>query len=215
MSLSTSAWSKITIITAFVASVGDFVITFLIGLHYENYNFLTDSQSDLGTWESPVAIYMNSWEIILGVLVLICAICLYKTGFFKTRLEKVAVYLLAIYGLGEGIGSGFFPFNHVQHHLTTVGWLHSIFSGIGITAMVVLSFVLVKIFPKNVSTGSNKLFVSFAITGMIFIILCLLSRKDFLAFIGLWQRLYLLDYYFMLITLTFIVSRNVNENSMN
>jgi len=202
------------ILIALTASVGDFAVTFFIGFQYEQYNFLVDSQSDLGTWESPVAIYMNSWEVTLGILIVICAICLFSTGYFKTRLQKFAVWLLAIYGLGEGIGSGLFPFNHFHHQLTTLGWLHSIFSGIGITAMVILSFVLIKIVPKNAPAGINKLFVLYAIVGMVFIILCLLSRKDFLTFIGLWQRLYLLDYYFMLITLTLFVSRTVYENSI-
>ena len=113
--------------------------------------------------------------------------------------------------MGEGIGSGLFPFNHVNHELTGAGWVHSIFSGVGITAMVILSFVMVKIFPKKKSPQLNKFFFSFACMGAVFIILCLLSRVHFLRFVGLWQRLYLLAYYMMLTTLTLQIFKT-NEN---
>lgn len=201
MPVNKTVYSTIALITSITAAVGDFAVTTIIGLLYKNYNSLTDSQSDLGTYDSPVAIYMNTWEVVLGLLLLICAWCLYKTGFFKTRLQRFAPWLLAIYGLGEGIGSGLFPFNHINHELTTTGWVHSIFSGIGITAMVLLSFVLVKLFSK-------KIFLICAIAGTLFIILCLLSRNDFLEYVGLWQRLYLVAYYVMLIALTMHVSKS-------
>jgi hypothetical protein len=155
---------------------------------------------------------MNTWEVLLGLLLVTCAWSLYKTGFFKTPLQRFTLWLLAIYGMGEGIGSGLFPFNHIHHELTGTGWLHSIFSGIGITAMVILSFVQVKLFPKKSSPALNKAFVLFAIVGMLFVIFCILSRQDFLHYVGLWQRLYLLNYYLMLITLTLHISKLTGEH---
>ena len=202
-----SAYGKIAVITCAFACVGDFVVTTIIGMVYTGYNSLTDSQSYLGTYDSPVAIYMNTWEVVLGLLLLTSTWCLYKTGFFKTGQRKVALCLLAIYAIGEGIGSGVFPFNHVHHELTATGWVHSIFSGIGITAMVALSFMLIKLFPAKMFQRLNKLFVFCAITGFVFIMLCLLSRKNFIEFVGLWQRLYLFAYYVMLIALTVYASK--------
>ena len=142
----------IAVVTSVVAAVTDFSVTTILGILYKDYNSLTDSQSDLGTYQSPVAKYMNTWELILGLVLLACAWCLYKTGFFKSRLQKLALILLAIYAVGEGIGSGLFPFNHINGALTSTGWVHSIFSGFGITSMVILSFLLVKLFPKQHST---------------------------------------------------------------
>ena len=211
MSLTTSAYGRIAVITSFAAAIGDFLVITIIGSFYKNYNSLTDSESDLGTYNSPVALYMNTWNVLLGLLLLTCAWCLYKTGFFKTRLQKLALWLLAAYGMGEGIGSGLFPFNHINHELTPTGWVHSIFSGIGITAMVILSFVLIKLFPKKISPQLNRIFVWCAVVGTTFIILCLLSRSNFLQYVGLWQRLYLVAYYFMLITLTLHVYRAAGE----
>ena len=192
----------IAVASSVTAALGDFAVTTIIGLRYRDYNSLIDSQSDLGTYNSPVAIYMNTWEVILGLLLLICAWCLYKTGFFKSSLQKLALILLAIYAVGEGIGSGLFPFNHINGELTSTGWAHSIFSGFGITSMVILSFLLVKLFPKQHSPRLNVLLLFYAVMGAVFIIFCLLSRGNFLHQVGLWQRLYLLAYYAMLITLT-------------
>ena len=69
-------FATIALITSIVAAIGDFAVTTIIGLQYKDYNSLTDSQSDLGTYDSPVAIYMNTWEVILGLLLLSCAWCL-------------------------------------------------------------------------------------------------------------------------------------------
>jgi hypothetical membrane protein len=214
MPFTRSTYSKLAVTLAFAASVGDFVVTFFIGLQYAQYNFLTDSQSDLGTWDSPVAVYMNTWNVTLGIMIIACAICLFRTGFLKTHRERLALWLLAIYGAGEGIGSGLFPFNHVNHELTPVGWVHSIFSGIGITAMIVLSFVLLKAFPRKRSSIMHRILLISAITGMIFILLCLLSRKDFIEDVGLWQRLYLLAYYTMLVALTLGVAKETTRNTI-
>lgn len=201
MLLNTPAYNKIAVVTCFIATIGDFLVITLLGFLSKNYNVLTDSESDLGTYNSPVAIYMNTWEVVLGLLLIACAWCLYKTGFFTRGIQKLALWLIVFYALGEGIGSGLFPFNHVNHQLTATGWVHSIFSGIGITAMVILSFILIKLFPKALTPALHKNFIVFAVTGAVFILLCLLSRGDFLNFVGLWQRLYLLAYYLMLINL--------------
>lgn len=215
MSLTPSAYGKIAVVTCFLASIGDFLVTSLIGFLYKNYNSLTDSQSYLGTFDSPVAVYMNTWEVLLGLLLVTCAYCLFKVGLFKTRMQKFAIWLLVIYGIGEGIGSGLFSFNHIKGELTTQGWFHSIFSGIGITAMVMLSFVLPIIFRKDFFPRARKIFLWYAMTGMVFILLCFLSRIHFLRFVGLWQRLYLITYYLMLITLTLRVSKaTVNKSGL-
>lgn len=210
--MSSSQYSKIAAITCFIATIGDFAITFLIGFLYKSYNFLTDSESNLGNDKSPVAIYMNTWTVLFGLLLITCAWCLFRTDFAKTKLHKLAIWLLIIYSMGEGIGSGLFPYNHVDGQLTTLGWLHSIFSGIGITAMVILSFVLIKLFSKKIFPGLNIAFWFFATTGAVFMLFCVLSRGNFLSDVGLWQRIYVLNYYGMLITLTMHVYHVNNEN---
>lgn len=207
-------FAALALIISIIAAIGDFAVTTIIGIQYKEYNSLTDSQSDLGTYNSPVAIYMNTWEVILGLLLLTCAWCLYRTGYFCSRTQKLGLILLAIYAIGEGIGSGLFPFNHINGELTSTGWVHSIFSGFGITSMVILSFLLVRLFPGKRSPQLNKLFLFYAIMGAVFIIFCLLSRGNFLHQVGLWQRLYLVAYYGMLITLTAHVYRDTSNFSV-
>jgi len=208
-------YGTVALITSIIAAIGDFAVTTIIGLQYKDYNSLTDSQSDLGTFNSPVAIYMNTWEVLLGLLLLTCAWSLYKTGHFQSGRQKLALTLLAIYAIGEGIGSGLFPFNHVNGELTSTGWVHSIFSGFGITSMVILSFLLISLFPKKRSPRLNVLFFFYAVMGAVFILFCLLSRGNFLHQVGLWQRLYLIAYYAMLITLTVYIYRNTSLYSVN
>lgn len=53
-------------VACFLACIGDFLVTFLLGSLYKEYNFIEQSQSFLGTSDSPVALYMNIWGVLLG-----------------------------------------------------------------------------------------------------------------------------------------------------
>lgn len=207
MKLTERTYSRLAIITCFVACIGDFAVTFIIGFMHKGYNFLTQSESFLGTEDSPVAKYMNAWEILFTVLFLACAYSLYKAGFSKNRWQLTAVWLIVIYGLGEGLGSGLFPYNHIGNELTLSGKLHSLFSGIGVAALVALPYILLKVFPRKDFPKLNGFFLFVAISGPILVLIFLFSRQDLFPLRGLWQRLFLLDYYLMLMVLT------VNANS--
>lgn len=184
-----------------IACIGDFAVTALIGYLYKDYNFLTQSQSYLGTANSPVAIYMNTWGVIFSLLFLIYAYALRKTIFRKGLWQHIAVWLIAIYGFGEGAGSGLFPYNHIGTELTLSGKLHSIFSGIGDIAIVVLPFVLIKVFPKHLFPKLNLICWFVGISAPVLIIIFLLARQNIVLLKGLWQRLYLLEYYTLLIVI--------------
>lgn len=203
----------------FIACIGDFAVTSIIGYFYKDYNFLTQSQSYLGTSGSPVAIYMNTWGVIFSVLFVIYAYGLRRTIFKNGLWQHIAVWLIVIYGVGEGAGSGLFPYNHIGNELTLSGKLHSIFSAIGDIAMVLLPFVLIKVFPKHLFPKLN-LYLWFAgITAPILIIVFLLARQNIVPLKGLWQRLFLLDYYLMLIVLAIDMLlahfKNTNRNDVH
>lgn len=196
--------SPIVIITAtccFIACIGDFAITFIIGFIYKDYNFLNQSESFLGSSDSPVAIYMNAWGVFFSLLFVIYAYGLRKSIFQSGSREFIAVWLIIIYGLGEGIGSGLFPYDHVGDELTLSGKLHSLFSGIGVVALMLLPFVLLKIFPRRSYPKMNAYSLVVGLTGLFFVILFLLSREEILPLKGLWQRLFILDYYLLLMTI--------------
>ena len=182
----------------FVACIGDFAVTFLIGFFYRDYNSLTQSESYLGSSNSPVAIYMNTWGVIFSLLFAGYAYALRKTIFAKGLWQLIAVWLIVIYGLGEGIGSGLFPYNHIGNKLTLSAKLHNIFSIIGDAAMVFLPYVFLKLYPKRLYPGLHFFSWFVGITGPLLIIILNLSGQNIIPFKGLWQRIFLLDYYLLM-----------------
>jgi Protein of unknown function (DUF998) len=203
--------SAIVVIAAaccFIACIGDFTVTFLIGYFYRGYNFLTQSESYLGNADSPVAIYMSTWGVIFSLLFIVYAFALRKTIFSKGSWQLVGVWLIVIYGLGEGVGSGLFPYNHISNELTLSGKLHSIFSAIGDLAMVLLPFVILKIFPKQLFPKLNFYAWFAGISGPVLIIIFLLARQNIIPMKGLWQRLFLLDYYLLMMAVAVIMLVN-------
>lgn len=202
MKLNSPTYMKIAAACCFAACTGDFAATFLIGFFYKNYNFLTQSESYLGIDNSPVAIYMNTWGIIFSLLFIMLAYALSETVFSKGFWQRTALWLIAIYGLGEGAGSGLFPYNHIGNELTLSGTLHSLFSGIGVIALVLLPLVLLKIFPRHVYPKLNRFTWFVAFSGPLLITAFLLARQNILPLRGLWQRLFILDYYLLLMVMT-------------
>lgn len=195
-----SSWYVLfTAICCFVACAGDFAVTAIIGLSYKNYDALNQSESFLGTSNSPVAMYMNTWGVIFSILFVLHAYGLRKTIFNKGRWQHVAVWLIAIYGLGEGIGSGIFPYEHTGNGLALTGELHLLFSTTGVIAIAVYSFVVLRIFPKNIYPALNAYTRFVAFSALVLIILFLLAKMSVIPLRGLWQRLFIADYYSLLI----------------
>jgi hypothetical protein len=117
--------------------------------------------------------------------------------------------MMVIYGLGEGMGSGLFPNDIIGGHYTLSAMMHSIFSGIGDAGIVLLPYCLLKIFPKNKFPKLNAMALFVGISGPVLIICFFLAGQHWIPFKGLWQRIYLLDYYILVITLA-IYMRNEN-----
>jgi hypothetical protein len=191
-----------TAVCCFIACVGDFAVTITIGLIYKEYDALNQSESFLGTANSPVALYMNTWEVIFSILFVLYAYGLLRTIFKKGFWPHLAVWLITIYGLGEGVCSGMFPYEHTASGLAVTGKLHLLFSMIGVVAIAVNAFVLLKVFPKNIFPRLNAYTRVVAFSGLAFIILFLLAKMHVIPLRGLWQRLFILDYYSLLIVVS-------------
>ena len=212
--------STIVIVAAtccFIACIGDFAITFIIGSIYKNYNFLNQSESFLGTSDSPVAMYMNVWGVFFSMLFVMYAYGLRKSIFKSGPQQLVAVWLIVIYGLGEGVGSGLFPYDHIGDELTLSGKLHSLFSGIGVAALMLFPFVILKLFSKKSYPKMNAYSLFVGLSGLFFVILFLLAREEILPLKGLWQRLFILDYYLLLMTIaiTMVTTHSRITNPQN
>jgi hypothetical protein len=201
MKLTPVAYRKIARASCFAACIGDFVVTLLLGLFHKHYDLLNQTESFLGTNDSPVSVYMNTWGIFFSLLFITFAYALYKAAFSKDFWQITAVWLIVIYGLGEGIGSGLFPYNHIGTELTLSGKLHNLFSGIGQIAMVVLPFVSLKIYPKHIAPRLNRFIRFETFTILLLMIVFIVARQDLIPLKGLWQRILILDYYLLLMVI--------------
>ncbi len=195
-------------IAGILACLGDFIVTFILGALFPGYNLLHQSESYLGTAASPVAIYMNIWGVVFCLLLIIFAWGLRKSIFHKGKWQKIVVWCIALYGIGEGAGSGLFPYDHVGNVLTLSAKLHSLFGVLGGISLALIPLACTKIFSKaTFPTMHNYSWFVFS-SGLFFIILFMISEHDLIPYKGLWQRIFILDYHLFLCAIAVVMIRN-------
>lgn len=212
-----SALSPVIVVSAvscLIVCAGDFVVTFTLGALYPGYNFIYQSESYLGTADSPVAVYMSVWGVVFCILLIIFAWGLRKTIFSAGKWEAVVVWSIVLYGFGEGAGSGLFPYDHVNNTLSFSGEMHSFFGALGGVAIALIPFSCSKIFSKDVLPRMNAYCWFTFFSGLFFIILFLLSRQGFVPYKGLLQRIFILNYHLFLSVLAVAMVKGINLASM-
>lgn len=212
-----SALSPVIVVSAvscLIVCAGDFVVTFTLGALYPGYNFIDQSESYLGTADSPVAKYMSIWGVMFCILLIIFAWGLRKTIFSAGKWEAVVVWSIVLYGFGEGAGSGLFPYDHVNNTLSFSGELHSFFAAVGGVAIAIIPFACSKIFSKDLFPRLNDYCVSAFVGGLVLITLFLLSKYGFIPFKGLLQRVFILNYHLFLSVLAVIMLNEIRVPSM-
>jgi hypothetical protein len=183
------------------------------GSKFPGYNWKTQSLSYLGQSGSPIEQWVLIWGVIFTILIILFA-CTFYQIYKSKKWVRVATCLLIIYGLGEGLGSGIFPINPPDTMITMDGKLHNIFSGIGDAGLVLFPFLLMLMFPK---TENKKLHMYlWSVIGIgIFMIFLFLTAKYFHSdniisrFKGVWQRIYLFNYYLMLTVISWKMARQI------
>ncbi len=195
-----------------IACIGEFVFLFILGAYYRGYSQLKDTMSSLGASDSPVSDVISIWWIIMGVLFIF-----FGTGFKKAFSDKgwyakLASWLIIIYGLGEGIGSGAFKADHVATGLTAFAIIHDIVGGIGVLAVLLLPLVMQKVVVKYEMPVFYRMSQLVFITGIITILLFLFryspDKNNFFAiYKGLWQRLFMLNTYIYMTTIAVLIIR--------
>lgn len=208
------AVSLLAAVPCFIACVGDFVVTFTLGAYYPGYNFIYQSQSSLGTADSPVAFYMNVWGIVFCLLLVTFAWGLRKSIFSTGKWQTVVVWSIILYGIGEGAGSGLFPYDHIKNALTFSGELHSFFAAVGGVAIAIIPFACSKIFSKDLFPRLNDYCVYAFVGGLVLITLFLLSKYGFIPYKGLLQRVFILNYHLFLSVLAVIMLNEIRVPSM-
>lgn len=192
--------------------IGDLLFTFILGNRFPDYSQKSDIISTLGATASPVSGIISLWWIVLGVLIIVFAFG-FRTAFSPPdRNVRLSFWLIIIYGLGEGFGSGLFKANLVNNSYTTSYIIHDILGGIGIIAILILPVVVRKINPFSLNVRFLRYSSFVLIFGILFWV-CFSFRffGDRTSFFarnqGLWQRLFLIDYYLYMFVIAFIMAK--------
>jgi hypothetical protein len=200
----------------FAGCIGDFLFLFILGPEYTDYSQVYDTMSELGSSISPVSDLISTWWIILGILMIIFAFG-FKTAYSPgSKFVKIVFWLLMLYGLGEGLGSGLFKADRISGSYTASFIVHDILGGAGVIALLILPLFVIKIRPFFSSPGFIRFSRITLVLGTLFLVLFSFrfigNENDILTrYKGLWQRLFILLYYIYLATIAFKMIRPTNS----
>ncbi len=190
--------------------VGEFVTMFVFGSLYPGYSQLKDTLSALGATVSPVSDEMSAWWIFIGVIFIFFGIGVKKAFSENQTYANVASWIIIIYGLGEGFGSGAFKADHLVNSVATSLIIHDTLGGIGVIAILILPLIMLKVIPKNMNLNFYRFSKIIFVTGILMVSLFLFRyspNKDnfFLIYKGLWQRLFMLNTYIYLTAIAILM----------
>ena len=174
---------------------------------------MKDSLSWLGVSSSPVSGIQSKWSIIVGLVFMLFAIGFRKAFINYGKLSHLAALLIFLYGLGEGVASGVFKFDHVAGGLTIMAVIHNIFGGVGDASLLVIPFVIRKLFKREQFPGMHLYSAIAATIGIVFILL-FAFRMDYFdhtflnVYSGIWQRVFLFNYYLYFSVISTMMLKN-------
>ena len=184
-------------VAALIACVGDLVVPFLLARHYPGYSHLRDVESLLGAADSPVARWMNLWWISFGTLIMLFAVSFGLAFSDRGPAAAALIAELALFGVLAGIAAGIFPMD-VGGQVTLSGRLHHLLAGAGFLATLLAPGTSMLLFRPG---GHMMMFLIATVTQVVGLVTCVLylasegSTAGVLRFVGLWQRLFLLNCY--------------------
>ena len=176
----------------------DNMLPLALARFYPNYSHKDMALSVLGSRQSPVKWVYNVWCILSGLIFCIAPYVLYQEN--SEGLAVAIWVLLAIYGIGCEIISGFCPLNENRHEEDTITKIHGGASAIGFIALLVVPLLLaiMQFQATNVIMGAISL-VSFIAAFVFFCFFIMGEKEKFvktaLRYGGLWQRLVLVSCY--------------------
>ena len=205
-----STWIKAGVLSCVLASAGDIVVPELLAAFYPGYDPLLQSESILGAAGSPVAGWFTAWSLCLAFFFFVFAWGVQQAFWPTAKRMSLAAWLLIFYAIGEGLGSGLFPFNHSDGGLTLVGKLHAALSVMGSAALYLLPLVWLL---KPPAQGPRLRAISWTtlLLGGLFMLLFGAAKAGLCWGLGLWQRAYLVVFYIYLLTLAWAMYRSMNR----
>lgn len=199
-------------IACFVTCIGDFLVLFLFGPSYPGYSQLINTMSSLGATASPVSDIVSTCWIVLGFVFVLFAVGFRKAFLPANKYVRIAFWLLILYGLGELVGSGIFKADHIGNTITNSAIIHGIVGSIGIAALYFFPLVMTKIIPRSLSPGFHRYSWIVMVSGVVLLVLFNFrfseSKNNLIdTYEGLWQRLFVLDYYLYLVVVALVMLR--------
>ena len=176
----------------------DNMLPLALARFYPNYSHKDMALSVLGSRQSPVKWVYNAWCIVSGVV-----FCIAPYAFYQVNSGGLAVaiwILLAMYGIGCEIVSGFCPLNENRQEEDTITKIHGGASAIGFMTLLVVPLLLaiVQFQALEIVIGVSSLVCFFA--AFVFFCFFIMGEKErfantVLRYGGLWQRLVLICCY--------------------
>lgn len=200
-----------------IATIGDFIVPYILSIFYKGYSHKLEVMSSLGNPISPVKTLYNSWLIILGVLLILTTPYIFSKYYLISKSVSVATIILIImFAFGAGIISGLFSVNENKEIVTTASKVHGISAAIGFMALLFVPLLLSILEYKSRNKMSGSLFAICFVLELIFFILFIMSDKPsfkntWINSEGLWQRLSLL---FMYLPLVYISIEKLYSSSL-
>ena len=184
----------IWLITLFV----DNLLPLALARFYPNYDHKEMALSVLGSRQSPVKWIYNVWCILSGIVFCIAPYALYKEN--SNGLVVAIWILLAIYGVGCEIISGFCPLNENRQEEDTITKIHGGASAIGFMTLLVVPLLLTILQFQISEIIKGLISLLCFILAFVFFCFFIMGEKEkfaktILRYGGLWQRLVLVCCY--------------------
>ena len=143
-----------------VGPVGYLVLVTVLGLLWDGYDPIRDTQSELGALDAPDRLVMNLAGFMgLGVSILAVAAA-YWLLLAPSRAKLLGTGLLGLAGVGM-VAVGFFPCDAGCVDVTVTGRLHSLFSMPGAIGLPAAAMVSALVFRRDGRFGMAWQLVSF------------------------------------------------------
>jgi hypothetical protein len=203
---------KCAAVIGIAACLGDLLMTHLLGNRYPGYNSNLQSMSELGEGSSPVAGIASAWWIIMGVMFIFFGYGFHRAFQQFGKTARAAGWMLALYGIGEGLGSGLIAGTPGKAFRTPGSIFHNLVGGVGMLAAILLPLLVLSIYRARRSPVMYWYSWITTAAGIFFLILFGVSSfyhpsGSWISYAGLWQRLCMLTYYLFFICLAVLMLR--------
>lgn len=185
--------------TAFIITLfADNILPLALTRFYPNYNHKMMALSVLGSRQSPVKWVYNAWCIVSGVVFCIAPYAFYQVN--SGGLAVAILILLAIYGIGCEIVSGFCPLNENRQEEDAITKIHGVASAIGFMTLLVVPLLMAILQFQVSEVAFGLISILCFVVAFVFFCFFIMGEKEMFAttvlrYGGLWQRLVLVCCY--------------------